>query len=115
MDILFAELILNQRLFRAEHAARVDFDASVTLGPTAGGLHLAGPQMDYILKWSWIHELLYEPDGIVVVCGGMFFLVPDRAFGTAAARGAFLDHVAAHLTPEARARSETELQRARQS
>jgi hypothetical protein len=113
IGIVFAGLMLNQRLFRTEHASRVDFDASITLSPTAGGLHLAGAQMDYILKWSGIHELLSEPDGIVVVCGGMFFLVPDRAFATAAARDAFLDHVAAHLTPEARARSEKELQRAR--
>jgi hypothetical protein len=42
----------------------------------------------------------------------LFFLVPDQAFATVAARNAFLDYVAAHLTPEARTRSETELQRA---
>jgi hypothetical protein len=39
--------------------------------------------------------------------------VPDRALATVAARNAFIDYVAAHLTPEALARSETELQRAR--
>jgi hypothetical protein len=114
MLLVFAVgLILNKRRFRAQHAARVDFDSSITLGPSPGGLHLAGAQIEYTLKWPGIHELLCEPDGIVIVCGGLFFLVPDQAFATVAARNAFLDYVAAHLTPEARTRSETELQRAR--
>jgi hypothetical protein len=115
VGVFFAGIIVIQRLFHAEHAARINFDASITLAPSQGGLHFAGAEIDYILKWSGIHELLCEPDGIVVVCGGLFFLVPDRAFATVAARNAFLDHVAAHLTPEARARSETELQRARRN
>ncbi|MFZ1101299.1 MAG: hypothetical protein WAN86_00180 [Hyphomicrobiaceae bacterium] len=113
LTVFLAGIVLNRRLLRAENKTRIDFDSAITLRPVANGLHFAGKQLEYIVKWAGIHELLREPDGIVVVCGGMFFLVPDRAFATVDARHAFLDHVNAHLTPEARARSETELQRAR--
>jgi hypothetical protein len=107
----FGGMALIRRLFRARHAARVD--TTITLSPVATGLHVATKELEFFLKWIGIHELLAEPDGIVVVCGGAYFLVPDRAFASADARRAFLDHVTAHLTPEARARSETEVRRAR--
>jgi hypothetical protein len=121
-DVLFFGLILAvflmgavliRRRFRAELKARIDFNSSITLRAVADGLHFAAKELEYVVKWSGIHELLRERDGIVVVCGGLFFLVPDGAFATPDARHSFLDHVAAHLTPEARARSETELDRAR--
>jgi hypothetical protein len=113
LTVFLVGIVLNQRRFRAENKTRIDFDSSITLRPVADGLHFAGKELEYIVKWTGIHELLREPDGIVVVCGGMFFLVPDQAFATVDARHAFLDHVTAHLTPDTRARSETELQRAR--
>jgi hypothetical protein len=114
LGVFLAGIIVIRRLFRAAQAARIDYDAAITLAPNPAGLHLAAREIEYIVKWPGVYELLNEPDGIVLVCGGLFFLIPDRAFATAAAREAFLDHVAAHLTTEARARSETELQLARQ-
>jgi len=113
--VFFAGLFLNRRRFHAEQQARVDFDEPITLRPAEGGLHFAGPHIEYILKWPGIRELLREPDGIVLIHGGFFFLVPDRAFASLDDRRAFLDHVAAHLTPEARARSAAELEHARRS
>jgi hypothetical protein len=115
LGFFFSVVILNRRLFRAAQSSRINFDAAITLAPDPAGLDFAGREIEYILKWPGIWQLLREPDGIVLVCGGLFFLVPNSAFATAAARQAFLDHVAANLTPEAQARSETELQRARQS
>jgi hypothetical protein len=115
LAVFFAGLFLIRRRFHAELQARVDFDEPITLRPVEGGLQIVGPHIEYVLKWPGIRELLREPDGIVLVHGSLFFLVPDQAFATVGDRRAFLDHVAAHLTAEARARSAAELDHARRS
>lgn len=109
-----AIVILRRRL-HAEQQRRIDYDADVTLMPGEGGLRFCAKGIEYLVKWEGIHHLLGEPDGLVVVHGGLFFLVPDAAFASPEARRAFLNHVEHNLPEEARARSQKVIESARQS
>jgi len=78
----------------------------VRLKPDDSGLHLISDDIEHYLKWHGVHQMLLERDGIVLSHGTMVFLVPDKAFASAAERLSFIRDVYGRLTESARAISE---------
>jgi hypothetical protein len=85
---------------------RADFDHPVRMTQDNGGLRFATPGIEYYVKWPGVSQLLLEHDGVVVSCGNLFFLVPDRAFAGATDRLAFIRDVYGRLSENARKISE---------
>lgn len=106
-------LVFIRRFARKEMQRRVNWDQQATLDPVPGGIHIATPSIEYVLKWQGIHEVLREPDGIVFVHGALFFLVPDAAFEDQDNRNRFMDYVKQNLPKSVTERSAKELARAR--
>lgn len=85
---------------------RVDYDQTVSLKQHETGIRIGTETIEYDLKYPGISQLLIEPDGVVISHGGLFWLIPDAAFPSPAARLAFIGHVYGHLNDRARALSE---------
>ena len=108
---LTAMTLLRRRL-RKEHADRFSFDQEVILSPENDSLRISTKDIDYLLKGAGIYQLLRERDGIVIVAGGLMFLVPDTAFTADGQRTQFIAHLGGLLSNEARERSGEVLQSA---
>lgn len=59
-----------------------------------------------LLRWRAFHSAFEKDGGVYMVIAGSALVVPARAFPSADARREAMDWIYAHLTPEARARSE---------
>jgi hypothetical protein len=85
---------------------RANFDQVVRLKQDDGGLHVMTDDIEYYLKWQGLTQMLLEHDGIVVSHGNLFFLIPNKAFASAAERLSFIRDVYGRLSESARAISE---------
>jgi hypothetical protein len=85
---------------------RANFDQVVRLKQDDGGLHVMTDDIEYYLKWQGLTQMLLEHDGIVVSHGNLFFLIPNKAFASAAERLSFIRDVYGRLSESARALSE---------
>jgi hypothetical protein len=103
---LVACYVLLRKLNIYRVRSRIDFDLTIHLTKDDGGLRLATEGIEYYLKWLGISQMLMEPDGVVVLCANVAFLVPDAAFPDAGTRLAFIREVYGHLTEKARSASE---------
>jgi len=101
---LIAMTLLSRRL-RKEHADRFAFDQEVILSPENASLRISTKAIEYQVKGSGIYQLLRERDGVVIVAGGLMFLVPDTAFTDDGHRSQFITHLGGLLSNEARERS----------
>ena len=64
-----------------------------------------GPDWRSEIAWSSVNLLDDGPTAVMIVSRGVGYFAPNDAFADAGARQAFIDACAAHMTPEARARS----------
>ncbi len=103
--VFFGGLIVLRRWGRGQVKTRADFDSVISFRKTDAGLRFATREVEYLLKWPGIAQILQEPDGVVVSHGSLFFLVPDSAFQDEAERSALVREIYAQLGPEAKARS----------
>ena len=88
---------------------RANFDQVVRLKQDDGGLHVITDDIEYYLKWQGLTQMLLERDGVVVSHGSLFFLIPDKAFASAAERLSFIRDVYGRLSESAKALSEKHL------
>ncbi|MDO9383979.1 MAG: hypothetical protein Q7T86_14070 [Hyphomicrobiaceae bacterium] len=85
---------------------RADYDSEVRFREDPDGLRFATPEIEYLLRWQGISQLmLLESDGVLVSHGNLFFLVPNEAFRDAAERDALTRDVFARLNATAQERS----------
>jgi NADH:ubiquinone oxidoreductase subunit 3 (subunit A) len=85
---------------------RADYDSDVRFREDVDGLRFAPPEIEYLLRWHGISQLmLLETDGMLVSHGNLFFLVPNEAFRDAAERDALTRDVFARLNATAQERS----------
>jgi hypothetical protein len=103
--LLAAGVFWLRRTHKREMKSRADYDQQIRLSKDEGGLHFATNEIEYYLKWPGISQMLMDRDGVVVSHGGIFFMVPDRAFESEDERGAFIRDVYGRLKPEAQALS----------
>ena len=104
--LLAAGVFWLRRAHKREVKARTNYDQQISLRQDEGGLHFVTEEIEYYLKWRGISQMLLERDGIVVSHGGLFFLVPDRAFDSNEEKLGFIAKVYARLKPDAQALSE---------
>lgn len=95
-----------RRRWQRQMQSRVDFDSAVTFTQEPSGLRFATPQIEYLVKWDGISQMLMEPDGVVFSHGGLFFMIPNSAFADPGERDALIQDVFGRLNDAARARSE---------
>lgn len=85
---------------------RADYDSEVRFREDTDGLRFATPEIEYLVRWHGISQLmLLETDGMLVSHGNLFFLVPNEAFRDAAERDALARDVFARLNATAQERS----------
>lgn len=85
---------------------RADYDSDVRFREDVDGLRFATPEIEYLLRWHGISQLmLLETDGMLVSHGNLFFLVPNEAFRDTAERDALTRDVFARLNATAQERS----------
>jgi hypothetical protein len=107
VGLIFLGGVLLLRRYRLRLLkTRANFDQVVRLKQDDGGLHINTDDIEYYLKWQGLTQMLLERDGIVVSHGNLFFLIPDKAFASAAERLAFIRDVYGRLGESARAISE---------
>ena len=104
--IFLAGVLLLRRYRLGLLKTRANFDQVVRLKQDDGGLHVMTDDIEYYLKWQGLTQMLLERDGIVVSHGNLFFLIPDKAFASAAERLSFIRDVYGRLSESARALSE---------
>jgi hypothetical protein len=104
--IVMAGLLVLRKFQTRQVRARVDFDQSVRLVQDENGIRIATDDIEYVLKWRAISQLLIEHDGVVLSHGSLFWLVPDTAFSDPAERLGFIRDVYERLSDKARAMSE---------
>jgi hypothetical protein len=103
-------LLYTLRLRRLkEHA---NFDPAIHITQDDGGLRFATAVIEYHLKWQGIDQLRCGPDGIVVLLGGLIWLVPYTAFASAEESRAFIRDVYSRLQDKAKATSEKHIRAA---
>jgi hypothetical protein len=105
LTFLGAALLLRRYRLRLMKQ-RANFDQAVRLKQDDGGLHVMTDDIEYYLKWQGLAQMLLEHDGIVVSHGNLFFLIPNKAFASAAERLSFIRDVYGRLSESARALSE---------
>jgi hypothetical protein len=103
---VMAGLLVLRKFQRRQVRDRVDFDQSVRLVQDENGIRIATDDIEYVLKWRGISQLLIEHDGVVLSHGSLFWLVPDAAFSDPAERLGFIRDVYERLSDKARAMSE---------
>jgi len=107
VGLIFVGGVLLLRRYRLRQLkTRANFDQVVRLKQDDGGLHVITDDIEYYLKWQGLTQMLLERDGIVVSHAGLYFLIPDKAFTSAAERLAFIRDVYGRLSERARAVSE---------
>jgi hypothetical protein len=107
VGLIFLGGVLLLRRYRLRLLkTRANFDQVVRLKQDDGGLHVMTDDIEYYLKWQGLTQMLLERDGIVVSHGNLFFLIPDKAFASAAERLSFIRDVYGRLSESARALSE---------
>jgi len=111
--VFIASLTAVRRGLRQQVTNRIADARRAAMTAQANGVHIETSQIAYHLKWPGIHHAFSEPDGTVLVHGGLFFFIPDAGFANESHRSAFLRHLIDNLSPEARERSEKDLQIAR--
>lgn len=104
--LLAAGVFWLRRTQKREMKSRADYDQQIRLRKDEGGLHFATDEIEYYLKWPGISQMLMDRDDVVVSHGGLFFMVPDRAFESGEERLDFIRDVYGRLKPDARARSQ---------
>jgi hypothetical protein len=104
--LVLAGLFLLRKFQTRQVKARVDFDQLIRLVQDENGIRIATDDIEYILKWHGISQLLIEHDGVVLSHGSLFWLVPDAAFSDPAERLGFIRDVYDRLSDKARAMSE---------
>jgi hypothetical protein len=104
--LVLAGLFLLRKFQTRQVKDRVDFDQSVRLAQDENGIRIATDDIEYILKWRGISQLLIEHDGVVLSHGSLFWLVPDAAFSDSAERHGFIRDVYDRLSDKARSMSE---------
>lgn len=90
---------------RAAQSRRVGHTVNWKISADSDGLLYASRNLDYILRWAGIYQVLAEPEGIVIVHGNSYFFVPNEAFDSAAERQAFIHLLAENMPADAVARS----------
>lgn len=100
-------LLLLKRHGRSQMRGRANYDSEVTLRQEPDGLRFATPEIEYLLKWNGMSQMMTMPDGVVVSHGSLFFLIPNTAFADDGERLAFVRDVYGRLNPAAVERSET--------
>jgi hypothetical protein len=106
VGLVFLVGILVLRRYRVRlMKSRANFDQIVRLKQDDGGLHVITDDIEYYLKWRGLTQMLIERDGVVVSHGNLFFLVPDKAFASAAERLSFIRDVYGRLSESAQALS----------
>lgn len=103
--IFFAGLFALRKWGRGQVKTRADFDSTISFRKLSDGLRFATHEIEYLVKWSGISQILREPDGVVVSHGSLFFLIPDSTFLDEGERNALVRDVYARLGPEAKTRS----------
>jgi len=107
VGLIFLGGVLLLRRYRLRLLkTRANFDQVVRLKQDDGGLHVITDDIEYYLKWQGLTQMLLERDGVVVSHGNLFFLIPDKAFASAAERLSFIRDVYGRLSESARALSE---------
>jgi len=86
--------------------SRANYDQQIRLTKDEDGLHFATDDIEFYLKWPGISQMLMDRDDVVVSHGGLFFMVPDRAFESENERLDFIRDVYGRLKPDARALSQ---------
>lgn len=99
-------LLFLRRFGRRQMKARANFDSDVTLKQEPDGLRFGTSDIEYLIKWPGISQLMTVNDGVVVSHGSLFFLIPDTAFADRRERDAFVRHVYGRLSAAALERSE---------
>ncbi len=108
--LLFIGVFRLRKVQRREVTSRANFDQQIRLRTDDGGLHFATDEIEYYLKWPGISQMLMDRDGVVVSHGGLFFMVPDRAFDSDGERLDFIREVYGRLKPDARALSQQHIE-----
>jgi len=107
VGLIFLGGVLLLRRYRLRLLkTRANFDQVVRLKQDDGGLHVITDDIEYYLKWQGLTQMLLERDGVVVSHGNLFFLIPDKAFASAAERLSFIRDVYGRLSESARALSQ---------
>jgi uncharacterized membrane protein (DUF485 family) len=102
---LIGGIYLLRRRSRRLLKSRVDFDAPVRMRQEPEGLRFATPEIEYLIKWQGISQMMMGHDGVVVSHGSLLFMAPDEAFTDPNERNAFIRDVYSRLTDQARERS----------
>ena len=103
LSIVGRKWMERRERMRAEE--RYNYDEAISLKQHERGIHIGTDAIEYDLKWRGIEQMLLEPDGIVLGHGQMFWLIPDSAFPSPAARRTFVRDVYGRMSDEARAAS----------
>jgi len=106
VGLFIVGIYLLRRRSRRILKSRADFDAPVRLRQEPDGLRFATPEIEYLIKWRGISQMIMERDGVVVSHGSLLFMAPDEAFVDLNERNAFIRDVYGRLTQQARERSE---------
>lgn len=98
--------LLLRRQGRSRMKARANFDSAVSLRQEPEGLRFATPDIEYLVKWNGMSQMMTVPDGVVVSHGSLFFLIPNTEFADDGERPAFVRDVYCRLNPAVVERSE---------
>jgi hypothetical protein len=104
--LLFIGVFWLRRAHKRDLKSRSNYDQQIRLRKDEGGLHFATDEIEYYLKWPGISQMLMDRDGVVVSHGGLFFMVPDRAFDSENERLEFIRDVYGRLKADAQALSQ---------
>lgn len=93
------------RRMRSEQSRRVGHIVDWKVSAEADGLRFASRNLEHMLRWPGVHQVLAEREGLIIVHGNSSYFIPREAFLDDDNRKAFFNLLATSIPAEARARS----------
>lgn len=85
--------------------SRADYDSAVRFRQEPDGLRFATPEIEYLIKYHGISQMMLLSDGVLFSHGNLFFLLPNEAFADTAERDTLARDVFRRLNETSRDRS----------